>query len=46
MVAEYYVSCKRKIVKFFRDIIIIYANMSNRYSVGITIALNSQVTLF
>jgi len=37
---------RRKIVKFFGDIIIINANISNRHSVGITIALNSQVALF
>lgn len=43
MVAECFVSCRRKIDKFFGDIKIIYASMSNRYNVRIIIALSSRV---
>ena len=44
MVAECFVDCGRKIDKFFGDIKIIYASMSNRHNVRIIIALSSRVT--
>ena len=45
MVAEYYIYCLSKIVKFYGNIIKIYTGVSNRYNVKIIIALNLKVTL-
>jgi len=46
MVVECFVCCLRKIVKFFGDIKIINASMSNKYNVKIIIVLCLWVTLF
>lgn len=43
MVAECFVNCRRKIDKFFGNIKIINASMSNKHNVRIIIALSSQV---
>ena len=45
MVAECFVYCRRKIVKFFGNINIIYTGMSNKYNVRIIIAEYPRVTL-
>jgi hypothetical protein len=45
MVAEYYICCLSKIVKFYGNIIKIYTGVSNRYNVKIIIALNLKVAL-
>jgi hypothetical protein len=46
MVAECFVCRWREVEKFFEDIKIINASMSNRHNVWIIIALSSRVALF
>jgi len=45
MVAEYYICCLSKIVKFYGGIITIYTGVSNRYNVKIIIVLSLRVAL-
>jgi hypothetical protein len=46
VVAECDVFFRRKVVKLFGEIIIIYASISNRYNVKTIIAICFRVTLY